>query len=211
MSGPPLTAVVADDQPLFRAGLAGALGHHLNILAQAGDGRRALELVREHRPDLAILELSLPGLDGLGVLAALRREGAATKVLLLGAAFAEQDVRRAVGLGAAGLATKQADAGELIDAVLAIGRGELVLDARVEMPGDRNGHLDRHNADKPLTTREEQVLRLMADGLSGPQMARELVVSPSTIKSHVENLYAKLGVSHRGAAVAEGMRRGLLS
>ena len=116
-----------------------------------------------------------------------------------------------MSLGASGLLTKQADAEELGEAVLAIGRGVLVLDPRVPMPGDGDGRRPRTaTATKPLTTREEQVLRLMADGLSGPQMARELVISPSTIKSHIENLYAKLGVAHRGAAVAEGMRRGLL-
>ena len=204
-----MTAVVADDQPLFRAGLAGALPDHLNILAQASDGGSALELVREHRPDLAILELHLPELDGLGVLAAIRRERLDTRVLVLAAAFSDHDVRRAVSLGASGLLTKKADAEEFGEAVLAIGRGVLVLDPRLPMPGD--GESAHSNGTKPLTTREEQVLRLMADGLSGPQMARELVISPSTIKSHIENLYAKLGVAHRGAAVAEGMRRGLLS
>lgn len=206
-----MTAVVADDQPLFRVGLAGALPNHLNILAQASDGGSALELVREHRPDLAILELTLPELDGLGVLAAIRRERLGTRVLVLATAFSDHDVRRAVSLGASGLLTKQADVDEVGEAVLAIGRGELVLDPRVPMPGDADGRPAHRNGAKPLTTREEQVLRLMADGLSGPQMARELVISPSTIKSHIENLYAKLGVAHRGAAVAEGMRRGLLS
>ena len=206
-----MTAVVADDQPLFRAGLAGALPNHLNILAQASDGGSALELVRELRPDLAILELTLPELDALAVLAAIRRERLETRVLVLASAFAEQDVRRGVSLGAAGLLTKQADAEELCEAVMSIGRGELVLDQRVPMPGDGNGRIEQTIGTKPLTTREEQVLRLMAEGLSGPQMARELVISPSTIKSHIENLYAKLGVAHRGAAVAEGMRRGLLS
>ena len=123
-----MTAVVADDQPLFRAGLAGALPNHLNILAQASDGGSALGLVREHRPDLAILELTLPELDGLAVLAAIRRERLDTRVLLLATAFAEHDVRRAISLGVSGLHTKQTDAEELCQAVLAIGRGELVLD-----------------------------------------------------------------------------------
>ena len=167
--------------------------------------------MREHRPDLAILELTLPELDALAVLATIRRERLDTRVLVLASAFADHDVRRAVSLGASGLMTKQADAEELGEAVLAIGRGVLVLDPRVPMPGDGDGASANSNGAKPLTTREEQVLRLMADGLSGPQMARELVISPSTIKSHIENLYAKLGVAHRGAAVAEGMRRGLLS
>ena len=212
MRSSPLTAVVADDQPLFRAGVAAALRQRpeLRLVAQAGDGRAALDLVRARRPDLAVVDLALPGLDGLAVLGAVRRERLPTRVLLLAATLTEPEVRRALALGVAGLLYKRAEAGELCDALLAIGRGEQVLDRRAA-DLDGGGRFSRDDGTSRLTAREREVLGLMAEGLSGPQIARELIVSPSTVKSHIENIYEKLGVSHRGAAVAEGMRRGLLA
>ena len=211
-SSSPLTVVVADDQPLFRAGLTRAIQHHpsLKLVADVADGRAALDVLRDRPPDLAVLDLALPALDGLAVLGAVRRDRLPTRVLLMAGAFGDQDVRRALGLGVGGLFSKRADGAEVLDALLAIARGEQVLDRRVGDGGMIDGRFERDDGTRPITAREHEVLRLMAEGMSGPQIARELFVSPSTIKSHVENLYEKLGVSHRGAAVAEGMRRGLL-
>jgi len=212
-SAPLLTAVVADGQPLFRAGLARAFESrpNLRLVAETGDGRAALDLVREHRPHLALLDLALPSLDGLAVLAAVCRERLPTRVVLLSAAFGDEAVLRAVNLGVGGLLSKRAEAAEVCDALIAIGRGEQVIDRRLgDVARRENRRFARDDETPLLTTREREVLQLMAEGMSGPQIARELIVSPSTVKSHTENLYAKLGVSHRGAAVAEGMRRGLL-
>ena len=208
----PLTVVVADDQPLFRAGLTRAIQHHpgLRLVGDAGDGRALLDVLRDTQADLVVLALTLASLDGIAVLAALRRERLPTRALLVAAQFDEQDVRRGLGLGAAGLVSRRADGREMLDALLAIGRGEQVVDPRLGDVTAGGSRFERDDGTRPITAREHEVLQLMAEGMSGPQIARELFVSPSTVKSHIENLYGKLGVSHRGAAVAEGMRRGLL-
>ena len=207
-----LTVVVADDQPLFRAGLARAISHHpqLRIVAQTGNGRDAIDAIREQRPALALLALDLPGLDGLSLLGAVRRERLDTAVLLVATAIGEHDLRRSRALAVAGLVSRRATGEEMLGWLLAVGRGEQVTDERIAAAADLDRRFARDDGSRPLTAREREVLGLMAEGLSGPQIAKALIVSPSTVKSHIENLYEKLGVSQRGAAVAEGMRRGLL-
>jgi two-component system nitrate/nitrite response regulator NarL len=210
-----MTAVIADRWPLFRSGLARAIAHHpdLRLVGHANDGRGALAMIREKRPTVAVLGDEPAGLDGLAVLNAVKREGLATRVMLLWADRPEDDVvrtRHAVA-GAAAVLTRDVDEGAILDAVLAVGRGETVIDPVFD--GLDGVHADRFVRDDggiTLTRREQEVLSHMAAGRSGPQIARALFISPSTVKTHIHNVYGKLGVSHRGAAVAEAMRRGLV-
>jgi len=208
-----VTVLIADDHPLFRDGIARAIRARpdLELVAEVGDGREALERIRELAPAVAVLDLRLPGLDGLAILNAVRRDGLPTRILTLSAAEEGSMVHAAVSGGAAGYLSKRADRSAVCDAVAAIARGESVLE-----PGLERGLLEEVRArgvadERPvLTPRETEILRLIADGLSTPAIGRELFVSTATVKTHVGHLYEKLGVSDRAAAVAEAMRRGLL-
>ncbi len=204
--------LVADDHPLFREAIVGAVKERpeFELVAEAGDGREALDTIRELLPDVAVLDVKMPQLDGLQVLSAVRREGLATRVMLLSAYLDGTIAFEAVAGGAAAFLTKDADRGTLLDAVAAVGRGETVLapeiqaglaeEIRMRAPKDRPG----------LSPRELEILRHIADGRSAPEIGKLIHLSPATVKGHLHSLYEKLGVSDRAAAVAEAMRRGLL-
>ncbi|MGZ4200834.1 MAG: response regulator transcription factor [Thermoleophilaceae bacterium] len=196
--------MVADDHPLFRGALVDALKRRpdLDLVGEAENGERALEQVRELRPDVILVDARMPAVDGLEVLRSVVREELPTKVLMLSGESAGPIVSEALASGAAGYLVKTASANEIGDAVLAAARGHAV---HGHAPG-----LDDRRGSNPLTPRELEVLALAAEGRSGPQIGRELFVSPATIKTHLRNIYDKLGVKDRAAAVAEGMRRGLL-
>ena len=208
-----IRVVVADDHPLFREALERAvrMRPELELVGAASDGRDALERVREVVPHVALLDLRLPALDGFQILDAVKRDRLATRVLVLSASADAALVHRAVQGGAAGYFRKEADRDAILDAIAAVARGRMAIDPSLQ-PGvfDRI-RLRRSDEDRPiLTTREGQVLSLMAEGLSGPQIAKRLFVAVPTVKTHQARLYDKLDVSERAAAVAEAMRRGLL-
>jgi two-component system nitrate/nitrite response regulator NarL len=204
--------VVADDHPFYRDGVARGLvrSGRVDVVADVGDGRAALEVIRAQRPDVALVDYEMPDLDGLDVVRATVRDELPTRVLLLSAHTDSAVVFRALEEGAAGYLSKDAKRSEIVDAVLEVARGRTVLP-----PGLSAGLADeiRQRA-RPrgplLSERERQVLHAFARGLSVPQVAAELFLAPSTVKTHTQHLYEKLGVSDRAAAVAEAMRRGLV-
>ena len=217
-SGVPVRAgrvrvVVADDHPLFRDGIERAVRERpeLDLVAVAGDGRDALGVIRALAPDVAVLDLRLPGLSGLHVLHALTRDAVATRVLFLSATGDAEVVYRAVQAGAAGYFRKEASREAILDGIAAVARGHTAVE-----PALQDGLIDQirlrgGEEERPvLTAREREVLALMADGLSGPQIAERLIVALPTVKSYQARLYEKLGVSDRAAAVAQGMRRRFL-
>jgi two-component system, NarL family, nitrate/nitrite response regulator NarL len=214
MSGPPrVSVVVADDHPLFREGIERAVRERpeLELVGSAQDGRGALEVVREAEPLVAVIDLRLPGLDGFQILNALTRDGVPTRVLILSASGDPELVFSAVQGGAAGYIRKEADRQTILDAISAIARGRTVIDPALQTGVFDQIRLRGMSEDRPiLTAREKEVLTLMADGLSGPQIAGRLIIALPTVKTHQARLYEKLGVSDRAAAVAEAMRRGLL-
>ena len=203
---------VADDHPVYRDGIVAAVRARaeLQVVGQASDGRHALAEIRELAPDVAVLDMKLPGLDGLGVLDALVQDGLAVRVLILSAYVDEEIVYRALARGAAGYLSKDADRDTICDAVAAVARGEVRVDPGLQ--GVLIGAIRRREVDdRPvLTAREREIVRLVADGLSAPEVGERLHLSPSTVKTHLQSLYQKLGVSDRAAAVATAMRLGLL-
>jgi two-component system, NarL family, nitrate/nitrite response regulator NarL len=208
-----VSVVVADDHPLFREGIERAVRERpeLELTGSAKDGREALELIRELQPAVAVLDLRLPGLDGLRILNAVTRDGLPTRVLILSASGDPELVYRAVQGGAAGYFRKEADRHTILDAISAVARGGTVVDPQLHAGVFDQIRLRGTDEDRPiLTAREKEVLTLMAEGLSGPQIADRLIVALPTVKTHQARLYEKLGVSERAAAVAEAMRRGLL-
>jgi two-component system, NarL family, nitrate/nitrite response regulator NarL len=204
--------VVADDHPFFRDGVARGLVHsgRIEVVAEAGDGREALEAIRRDDPDVALVDYEMPDIDGLGVVRAAVRDGLRTRVLLLSAHTESAVVFQALQEGAAGYLAKDSKRAEIVEAVLDVARGRTVVPA--ELVAGLAGEIRmRAEAQGPaLSERERQVLQAFARGLSVPQVAGELFIGVSTVKTHTQRLYEKLGVSDRAAAVAEGMRRGLV-
>jgi two-component system, NarL family, nitrate/nitrite response regulator NarL len=208
----PVRVLVADNHPLYRQAVATAIRRApaLALVGEERDGRRALHALREIQPDVALLDMRMPELDGMQVLNALVREGLRTRVVFLSAHTDGGTVYAAVGAGASGYLSKDASGDAVCDAVVVVARGGVVLPPEVQ-DGIAAEIRSRGVDGRPLLTpREQQVLELVADGCSAPEMAKRLQVSHGTVKSHLQNLYQRLGVSDRAAAVAEAMRRGLL-
>jgi len=204
--------VVADDHPLYRDGVVRALlaSGQVEIVAKADDGRKALDEIREHRPDVALLDYKLPELDGVAVTNAVVREQIPTRVLLVSAYSDSGVVYKALETGAAGFLSKEARREEIVDGVLACARGENVVPPEIAAGLVFEIRLRRNDQRPVLTPREQEILRLIAAGNSLPEIAKELYLGVTTVKTHVQHLYAKLGVSDRAAAVAIAMRRGLI-
>lgn len=205
--------VVGDDHPLFRGGVVRALssGGEIEVVAEADDGISALAAIRQHRPAVALLDYRMPGMDGAEVAAAVLREGLPTRVLLVSAHDDAAIVYHAIQQGAAGFLPKESTRAEIVAAVLNCARGRDVL--APGLAAGLAGEIRRRSepAGPALSPREREVLDLIAAGKSIPAIASELFLAPSTVKTHVQRLYEKLEVSDRAAAVAEAMRRGLLT
>jgi two-component system nitrate/nitrite response regulator NarL len=211
-SGSKITVVVVDDHPFFRDGVIRGLTRsgQIEVVAEAGDGREALEVIARERPAVALVDYQMPDMDGLALVHAVVRDGLATRVLLLSAFTDSQIVFEALQEGAAGYMSKDASRDQIVDAVLSVARGGTVLPPELASGLAGEIRLRGQSQAPALSEREQQVLQGFARGQSIPQIASELYVAPSTIKTHTERLYEKLGVSDRAAAVAEAMRRGLI-
>jgi len=206
------TVYVADDHPLFRDGVTRAIKDRadLQLVGEAADGRAALEAIRDLQPAVALLDVRMPELDGLEVLNALTRDGLRTAVVLLSAHMSADLVYRSIALGAAAYLPKESTREDICDAVAAAARGETRLPPDVQTVLVRQVRAHAVRERPQLTEREQQVLRLIGDGLSAPDIAGQLHLSTATVKSHLLTLYDKLGVSDRAHAVATAMRQGLL-
>ncbi|WP_124709384.1 response regulator [Gordonia insulae] len=207
-----VTVVVVDDHPFFRDGVSRGLTQsgRVRVVGEAGDGAEGLEVIRREQPDVAVVDYQMPGMTGVDVAHAVARDGLPTKVLLLSAVTDGPIVFRALEEGASGYLSKDADRDEIVGAVTRVAKGETVVPP--ELAAGLVGEIRvRSQSDAPaLSERERQVLTGFARGQSIPQVAAELYIGASTVKTHTQRLYEKLGVSDRAAAVAEAMRRGLL-
>ena len=208
-----VSVYIADDHPVFREGMTRAVSQHpaFELVGEAGAGGIALEEIRALHPQVALLDLSMPELDGLEVLGAIVREALPTAVVLLSAHLSPHAIFRSMTGGAAGYLTKEADRDTILDALAAAGRGEVKMteDVQAELVSELRRQA---TGDRPrLSPRELEVLRLVADGLTTPEIANQLVLGTATIKSHLQTLYEKLGVSDRASAVAAAMRQGILT
>jgi two-component system nitrate/nitrite response regulator NarL len=207
-----VTVYVADDHPLFLDGLAKAIRARpeLELVGSSDDGRVALSDIVDLAPAVAVLDLRMPTLDGLRVLNALRRDGLPTAALILSAHVESTVVYEALAAGARGYLSKLTSEQAVCEAIAAVARGETVLPPEVQ-PALLDEIRRRGTPDRPLLTdREHEVLRLLADGSAVPRIADQLHLSPATVRTHLQNLYEKLGVSSQAAAVASAMRLGLL-
>jgi DNA-binding NarL/FixJ family response regulator len=213
-----IRVVVADDQAVVRDGLQLLLSasDDIEVVAAVADGAAAVAQVRTHSPDVALLDLRMPELDGAQVTAALAEQAPAVRVLIL-TTYADDDaILPALRAGAVGYLTKDASGEDLVRAIRDVAAGRTVLDPDVQRrlvelvrsgPEPAPGPADA--APEGLTKREVDVVRLVADGLSNQQIARRLVVSEATVKTHLNHVLSKLDVDGRPGLVAWAWRHGL--
>ena len=204
-----LRVVVVDDHPVVRDGIVGMLSSDtgIEVVGQAADGAEAIGLIRALEPDVVLMDLRMPGMDGVAAIRELARLGVSSHVLVLTTFDADADVLRAIEAGATGYLLKDASRDELLRALRSAAAGHAVL-----APSVATRLVDRVRTPDSLTLspRELQVLALIADGATNRQVATAMHLSETTVKTHLLAAYGKLGVGDRAAAVAEGFRRGLL-
>lgn len=213
MGGQPRVSVlVADDHPLYRDGITRAIRARpdLELVGEAEDGRDALVLIQDLVPEVAVVDVSMPSLDGIQVVTALSDLECPTRVLMLTAYEDSDRVYDALAAGARGYLLKDVDRVTVCDAIRRVARGRTVFSPNVHDGIAEQIRAHRHDPRPRLTLREREILTLAAEGRSAPEIARLLFLSPATIKTHLSNIYDKLGVSDRAAAVAKALREGVL-
>ncbi|AHI00281.1 response regulator [Kutzneria albida] len=213
-----LRVVLADDQTVVREGLTTLLGllPGIEVVGAAADGEQALELVARLQPDVLLVDLRMPRTDGVAATTRVRAEHPGTEVVVLTTYTDDESVLAALRAGARGFLTKDADAEAIARALHAAAAGQSTLDGEVQrrLVEAAAGGPSRRPAAEPadgLTPREVDVLRLIAAGLSNTEIARRLVVSEATVKTHVNHLFAKAGLRDRAQAVAYAYRAGLVA
>ncbi|GHA92009.1 response regulator [Streptomyces termitum] len=214
--GRPVRVLVADDEAMVRAGVRAILARdpRVEVVAEAGDGREALELARRHRPDVVLLDIRMPGLDGLGAAARFHRELPGVGVIVLTTFGQDAYITRALEEGADGFLLKADDPRELLDGVRAVGAGGAYLSPRVAarvvagMRAHRSAH--PHRPLDRLTERERDVLAGVGAGLSNAEIGDRLHLVEGTVKAHVSAVLTKLGVRNRVEAAIAAHEAGLL-
>jgi DNA-binding NarL/FixJ family response regulator len=213
----PIRIVIADDEDLVRHGLRVMLEAEpdIEIVGEATDGQGAVELVRRRRPEVAVLDIRMPKLDGIQATREIVAERPETRVLLVTTFDLDEYVYAALGAGAGGFLLKAAMPEELVEAVRASARGSELVSARstrrlVEHFAGHPGATPVTTALEELTPREREVMRLIATGLSNRQIAEQLFLSEKTVKTHVTRLLLKLGLTSRTQAVVRAYETGLV-
>ena len=212
-----IRVVVADDQRVVREGLQTLLGllEGLEVVAAASDGDEAVAAAVEHDADVVLMDLRMPGLDGVGATARLAERLPSARVLVLTTYADDEAVFGALRAGARGYLTKDAGAEEIGAAIRAVHRGETHLDPAVQarlvdaVVAERAQHPAAAELPDGLTPREAEVLALIADGLSNAEIAARLVVSNATVKTHVNRIFMKIGARDRAQAVRYAFQQGL--
>ncbi|MCA3747969.1 MAG: response regulator transcription factor [Rubrobacter sp.] len=201
--------LICDDHPVVRTGLNGMLSGEpdLEVLGEAANGREAVELARALHPDLVLMDLRMPEMDGVAATERILAERPQTRVLVLTTYDSDADILRAVEAGASGYLLKDTPREELFAAIRAAMEGESPLDPAVAGRLMRRVRTPPENA---LSGREIEVLNLVAQGASNREIARRLWISETTVKTHLLHIYEKLGVADRTAAVTAALKRGII-
>jgi DNA-binding NarL/FixJ family response regulator len=205
-----LRVVVVDDHPVVRDGLRGMLDGQpdLTVVGEAGDGREAMAVVAQERPDVVLMDLRMPVLDGVAAIARITAEQPDARILVLTTYDEDHDIVRAIEAGARGVLLKDAPREDLFRAIRSAARGEMVLAPAVTA---RMFGRMRAPQEQTPTERELEVLTLVARGLTNRAIGRELALSEATVKTHLVHVFAKLGVADRTAAVTAALDRGLIT
>jgi DNA-binding NarL/FixJ family response regulator len=202
----PIRIALADDHPVVRQGLAAILASEpgMAVIAEARDGREAVELFRRERPDVMLIDLKMPELDGVAAITAIRADFPRANLLVLTTYDRDEEIYQSLRAGARGYLLKDAPVEELLAAIRAAAIGQRYL------PPGIAEKLAEHVMYAELTERELEVLRLMARGMSNREIGQELFITEGTVKAHVNNILSKLGVSDRTQAVTTALKRGLV-
>jgi DNA-binding NarL/FixJ family response regulator len=202
--------VVADDHPIFRDGLCRllALEEDFEVVAQASDGRQVLDVLQQFEPDILLLDLKMPGLDGLATLQRLQAAKNKTRVIVLTASDDKNEFVQAMKLGTSGIVLKQTATELLIKSIRKVHAGEIWLDSHTTAavirqfvaaedtpPPPQSAPRDRERS--PLSQREREIVALVAQGFKNKEMAEKMFISEQTVKNHLHNIFDKLGVSDR--------------
>jgi len=201
-----IKVMIADDHVLFRQGVASVIAQErdMQVIAEASTGPQAVEHYAAFRPDVSLIDLVMPGMDGIDVIRELRRVDARAKIVVLSTYDTDEDIARALAAGARGYLVKNVLADELIRAIRDVSRGSNRVSSSVA------AKLAERYQQVRLTMRELEVLRLAAEGRSNKDIAATLRLGEETVKSHISSLLSKLGVANRTEAVAAAIRRGLV-
>ncbi|HCC06942.1 MAG TPA: DNA-binding response regulator [Clostridiales bacterium] len=199
-----INIIIVDDHPLIREGLSKILGmdENINILAEGNTGAKAIEIIKEHIPDVALLDINMPELSGLDALPTIKKLGVKTKILMLTAYDDHKHLKDAMQLGADGYILKDSDYTTIITAIKALHSGKKYIQPELSsyLIDKPMSNLDIDNLNN-LTKREYEVLLLIADGLSNIDIADKLFISEKTVKNHISNIYLKLNIKDRSHAI----------
>jgi DNA-binding NarL/FixJ family response regulator len=195
-----------DDHPLLREGIAAIINSQpdMTLVAQASNGRDALQRFREHLPDVTLMDLRLPDMSGIDTVIAIRSEFADARIVMLTTFEGDAEIQRALKAGARGYVLKSTPPKELVDAIRQVHAG------KKRIPPDVAAHLAEHLTDETLTDREIEVLSHLAHGNRNRDIAERLFISEETVKVHMKHIMEKLGASDRTQAVAIAIRRGII-
>lgn len=201
-----MSVLIADDHLVVREGLAALINRRpdMTVIAEASNGREAVELFLLHRPDVALLDLRMPEMDGVDVIIAIREQVPTARLVVLTTYDDEDDIHRSLRAGAKGYLLKDAPRDELLDCLRAVHDGQTVIPPAIALK------LASHLTTTEMTPREIEVLRLIADGKSNKEVAEALFIAEGTIKSHVNAILRKLNAADRTEAVTLALKRGIL-
>ncbi len=212
----PVRVLIVDDHELARAGIAAVLMREpdIEVVGEAGDGAAAIDFVSHYPVDLVMMDLQMPGMDGIEATRQIKALRPAIRVIMVTVHAKPDALMDALRAGVAGYLLKDASRREIIGAVRQVLRGEAFLNPDLVMQTLRRLAATAPNDEspvEPLTAREQQVLKLLMQGKTNREIARELIISPGTVKVHVEHIIAKLGVSDRTQAAVRALELGLVS
>jgi DNA-binding NarL/FixJ family response regulator len=195
-----------DDHPLLHEGIATIIKnqHDMQLVAEAADGKQAIQTFRQHKPDVTLMDLRLPDMSGIEAMIAIRSEFPEARIIMLTTFAGDVEIQRALEAGARAYVLKSMPPKDIVDAIRQVHAG------KKRIPAEIAAHLAEHYSDETLTDREVEVLKQVATGNRNRDVAEKLFIAEETVKVHIKHIMEKLGATDRTQAVAIGVRRGII-